>query len=117
MILGMDLMTKIGIMVDTADKCIRWERMETPLKERGFLQDEDTVHLLYHLTQETEVLQSAEERHARILDADYSKQDIDEFVMGLSHLTSEQKKLLKATLKKHDSLFKGGLGLLKIKPI
>ena len=98
-------------------KCIRWERMETPLKERGFLQDEDTVHLLYHLTQETEVLQSAEERHARILDADYSKQDIDEFVTGLSHLTSEQKKLLKATLKKHDSLFKGGLGLLKIKPI
>ena len=35
MILGMDLLTELGIVVDTADKVVRWERMETPLKNRG----------------------------------------------------------------------------------
>ena len=79
MIIGMDLLTSIGVLVDTEKKVIRWGNLTTPLKKRGQLQD-NTINLIYELTQESAVLQDAEERQSRILDADYSQGNIDEFV-------------------------------------
>ena len=70
-----------------------------------------------HSSQDTDVLTSAEERHAKILDADYSARDIGEFVAELKHLNTTEKRLLKRVLDKNNSLFQGGLGLLKIKPV
>jgi hypothetical protein len=64
-----------------------------------------------------DILQEAEARQERILDADYSKVDIDEHVNSLSHLTKEQKDILTKTLKKRTQLFSGGLGTLNVKPV
>jgi len=117
MILGMDLMTEIGIMVDTEAKCIRWEGNIAPLKHKGDLSDKNTLNTVYHMSVEPPILQQAEERQNRILDANYSKVDINEYVDNLRHLNTQEKRLLKETLNSHKNLFQGGLGTLNIKPI
>ena len=66
---------------------------------------------------EPTVLQQAEERHNRILDADYSKVDSRTYVEELKHLNSTEKALLLKVLQNHKQLFSGGLGTLKVKPI
>jgi transposase InsO family protein len=121
MIIGMDLMTDLGLYVNTATKQVVWEndevRHESPLRQRGELHNRKELHGAYNMYQETEVLKEAEERHGRILDADYSKQDLKEFVKELDQLTDEEKSLLLRTLTKHEDVFQGGLGRLNIKPI
>ncbi len=117
MIIGMDLMTELGIYVDTATKNVRWDDHSIPLKVRGELSNRQNLQNVYSLMQAVPVLQQAEERHARILDADYSAQDLDSFVKELDHLSDTEKSMLLKTLKRHQPLFQGGLGQLKIKPI
>ena len=80
MIIGMDLMTELGLVVDTANKCIRWENYETPLKQYGAIDKSEDREEMYQMSRETKVLREAEERHARILDANYEAADLEEFV-------------------------------------
>ena len=67
--------------------------------------------------QQSDVIKEAEERQSRILDADYSKVDIDEYVISLKHLNADEKDKLAKMLKRHTELFSGGLGTLKVKPV
>jgi hypothetical protein len=69
------------------------------------------------MTQEPTVLKQAEERQARILDADYSKVELTDFVDSLGHLNPEEKRKLVTTLDQFPTLFGGGLGALDIEPI
>lgn len=114
MILGMDLMTAIGIMVDTEHKVIRWNNLLTPLANKGTLSDRKVNAAVYLMATEP-LLQSAPRE---ILDADYSAVDIDDHVDGMSKLAEAEKEQLKTVLHKHSKLFQGGLGtLLNIKPV
>jgi hypothetical protein len=47
-IMGMDLMTSIGITVDCEKICISWGGTEIPLKTRATLNDNEILHMLYH---------------------------------------------------------------------
>jgi hypothetical protein len=117
MIMGMDLMTSIGITVYCEQKCIRWGGTEIPLKTRNTLNNDDILHMLYHAANEPDILQEAEKRQHRILDADYRKVEVDPFVEELNHLLMDEKQILGNTLKKFPTLFVGGLGMLNIKPV
>ena len=117
MIIGMDLMTNIGIYVDTEDKVIHWEGAHVPLKNHGALQDPAFKDALYHMSKEAPVLQDTEQRQKRILDADYSKVDIEEYVNSREHLSDHEKKQLLDVLNSHPTLFGGGLGVINIKPV
>ncbi len=115
-IIGMDLMTEIGIFVNTETKEVVWEGHTTPLVSRGVLQDEDIVAHMYHMAVNP-VIQEAEERQARILDADYSKIDIEEYFKELQYLSVQEQDLLASVLSSFPTLFGGGLGRLNIDPI
>jgi transposase InsO family protein len=117
MILGLDLLTEIGLYVNTSDKTINWGTSSVPLKERGTLTNKDELHAIYHMSKEPPSLMEAETRQKRILDADYSKVDMQGYVAELEHLSTSEQKLLLEVLQSHDTLFGGGLGELKIKPI
>jgi hypothetical protein len=117
MIMGMDLMISIGITVDCEQRCIRWGGTEIPLKTRTTLSDNEILHMLYHAANEPDILQEAEKRKNRILDADYHKIEVDPYVQELAHLTKDEKQVLGETLKKFPTLFGGGLGMLNIKPV
>ena len=61
-------------------------------------------------------LQTEEERQSKILEADYSKVDIEAMVKGLD-IPNDLKEKLKTVLLKHDTLFSGGLGEAKVEPV
>jgi transposase InsO family protein len=117
MIIGLDLQTEIGIYVNTDDKQIHWEGATIPLKTRGELDDSQYLQMLYEISTAPEAVFEAEERQARIADANYEKVDVDAYVQEISNLDDEQKCLLAQLLKRHPTLFGGGLGVLNIKPI
>jgi hypothetical protein len=116
-IMGMDLMTSIGITIDCEQRCIRWGGTEIPLKTRNTLNNDDILHMLDHAANEPDILQEAEKRQNRKLYADYRKFEVDPFVEELKHLTMDEKQVLGNTLKKFPALFDGGLGMLNIKPV
>ena len=82
----------------------------------GTLSDKRTCTMIYDLHTISPILQQEEDRQRRILDADYSKVDIDEMVNDLD-IAKATKTKLKQTLNKFPTLFGGGLGLLDIKPV
>jgi hypothetical protein len=81
------------------------------LKRRGALQSRYIRHHTYALSVVAPVLQD------RILDGDYSKVNIKQYVSELTHLKTEEKKLLTENAVSVPSVFGGGLGTLKVCPI
>jgi hypothetical protein len=117
MIMGMDLMTSIGITVDCEQICIRWGGIEIPLNTRATLNNDEILQMLYNAANEPDTLQEAEKRQNRILDDYYRKVEVDPFVQELKHLTVDEKQILSKTLKHFPTLFGGGLGMLNIRPV
>jgi hypothetical protein len=117
MIMGMDLMTSIGITLECEQRCIRWGGTEIPLKTRNTSNNDKILHMLYHAENEPDILQEAEKRQNRILDADHRKVEVDPFVAELKHLTLDEKRILGERLKKFPISFGGGLGMSNIKPV
>jgi hypothetical protein len=66
MIMGMDLITSIGIKVDFEQRCIIWGGTEIQLKTRATLNNDEILHMLYHAANEPDILQEAEKRQNRI---------------------------------------------------
>jgi hypothetical protein len=56
MMMGMDLMTSIGMTVDCEQRCIRWGGTEIPLKTRNTLNNDEMLHMLYHASNEPDIL-------------------------------------------------------------
>jgi hypothetical protein len=117
MIMGMDLISSIGISVDCEQKCIRWGGTEIPLRTSSSMNNYEILHMLYHPANEPDILQESEKRQNRILDADYRKIEVDPFVEELKHLTMDEKQILGKKFKKFPTLFGGVLGMLNIKPV
>jgi hypothetical protein len=68
--------------------------------------------------EDSPVIQQAEARKMKILDADYSAVDLADHCNGLKHLDLEAKNILFNSLSKYPELFSGGLGKATgIKPI
>lgn len=117
MIIGTDLMSAIGIDILFTSKIISWEDGMIPMKNRSTLTTAAAVDYIYSLCNDIPAVQEAESRQKRILDADYSRVDIEKHIAELSHLDDDEKRKLVTILKNHRSLFSGGLGTLNIKPI
>jgi hypothetical protein len=66
---------------------------------------------------EPALLQEAELRQKRILDADYSKTDLAQYTSEMKHLTLDEQQMLHNVLAQFPKLFGGGLGTLDIKPV
>jgi hypothetical protein len=73
--------------------------------------------MIFHSAVQSPDITTAKNRQKVILNADYSKVDINETVDRLDNIDDDVPQKLKAILKKVPNVFKGGLGTLKIKPI
>jgi hypothetical protein len=49
MIIGMDMLTEIGLVVNTATKTIDWFEASTPMKQRGQLHEAHYIDMCYHI--------------------------------------------------------------------
>ena len=117
MIIGTDLLRELKVDIKFSDGRVCWEGTEIPFKQRGVLQSREATEDLYYQAIAPPVITEAEERQVRILDADYSAVDIDAHVETLKHLDEGQRAKLKELLHENQTLFQGGLGTLKIKPV
>jgi hypothetical protein len=115
--LGVDFLSELKFVLNFESRTIQWEDDQIEMRPSGIITDEDSMDLIYQMTQEPSILQQAEERQARILDADYSKVEMTEHVNSLEHLNSDEKRELANTLNRFPTLFGGGLGALDIEPI
>jgi hypothetical protein len=78
------------------------------MKYPGELQNRKACEMIYNLHTDSSILKEHEERKAAILDANYSKVDIDIMVDELD-IEESSKSKLKLTLNKFPTLFGGGL--------
>jgi hypothetical protein len=108
-------MKELGIILNFRDKMITID------KNINNLQDSNILRVLRHnhsLAMEPQSTQEATQHATWILDAKYSKADLQSAVRdNCKHLCANQQKKLLQLLKKYESLFDGTLGNWKTKPV
>lgn len=107
MIIGNNLMWKMGIDILYSEEFIEWNDNAIPLKHMGTIDDVNTCEMLYSIHTDSPLLQEVEEQQNHILDSDYSKVNILEMFLSLD-ITEQSKVKFKNTLKKFPELFSGG---------
>jgi hypothetical protein len=121
LILGTEIMKEFGIILNFRDKVITIDEIILPMRNINNLQGSSILRALRHnhsLAMEPQSTQDATERATWILDAKYSKADLQSIVRdNCKHLSANQQKKLLQLLKKYESLFDGTLGDWKTKPV
>jgi hypothetical protein len=121
LILGTVTMKEFGIILNFRDKMIIIDEIILPMRNINNLQGSSILQALRHnhsLAMEPHSTQDATKHATRILDAKYSKADLQSVVRdNCKHLSADQQKKLLQLLKKYESLFDGTLGDWKTKPV
>ena len=110
MIIGMDLMSELGIDILNSTHTIKWDEAEIPLRPR-----DSTLEDSYFIA-EPEAVTQATARLTQILDAKYEKADLKQVVKDVPELTAQEKSQLLKLLKAYEDLFDGTLGHWTGKP-
>jgi hypothetical protein len=121
LILGTEIMKELGIILNFKDKMITIDKIILPMRNINNLQGSNILRALRHnhsLAMEPQSTQDATQHATRILDARYSKADLQSAARdNCKHLSANQKKKLLQRLKKYELLFDGTLGDWKTKPV
>jgi hypothetical protein len=119
LILGTVSIKEFGIILNFRDKMITIDETILPMRDIYKLQGSSMLHALWHnhsLAIEPQSTQDATERATQILDAKYSKADLQSVIRdNCKHLKVDQQKKLLQLLKKYELLFDGTLGDWKTK--
>ena len=111
MLLGGDLCTELGLLIDYNDNKVHWDNTDTPMVDRDvFRRNNVLFHELYENTFDSEPVKQATSRMTKILDNTYHKANLLEIVDKCQHLTLNERKQLYEVLRKHEPLFDGTLG-------
>ncbi len=121
LILGTVTMKEFSIILNFRDKMITIDEIILPMSNINNLQGPSILRALRHnhsLAMEPQSTQDATEHATRILDAKYSKADLQSVVRdNCKHLSADQQKKLLQLLRKYESIFDGTLGDWKTKPV
>ena len=107
MIMGRDLLQDLGMEMDFKDVAMKWDEVSVPMKPYGA----DVKTDLF--VTDSKAVDESYDRIKNILDAKYTKADLDEIVAEATELSKEDQDALLALLKKYESLFDGTLGRWK----
>jgi hypothetical protein len=120
-ILGTETMEELGIMVDFKAKSITVDEVILPMRNINHLQGASTLYVLKlnnSLAMEQKSTQEATKCATWILDAKYSKADLQSIVKdNYKHLSTNQQKKFLQFLMKHELLFNGTLCDWRTKPV
>ena len=84
MIVGTDLLEKLGTDLMFSKKLVIWDDLQIPMKDRGTISDRDLNENTYEATQQPSILCVSEDRHGKVIKQMYAKVDIDEDVTMLN---------------------------------
>ena len=121
LIIGCNSMEKLGIVLDFKARSITIDEIILPMRNINSLTDKskakETWAISNALAHEPISTELATQRAVKILDANYTKADLQTVVTNCTQLNSvEQNKLLEL-LKKFEQLFDGTLGNWRTKPV
>lgn len=104
LILGRDMLSALGIILDFSRDMIIWEEGEMPMKPR------DSTRENSFFVKEPDALLEEADNMSKILDAKYQKADLKSIAQATKGLTKEQQVQLNQFLIKYENLFDGTLG-------
>ncbi len=114
LILGTETMKEVGIILNLRDKMVTIDEIILQMRNINNLQGSSILRVLKHnhsLAMEPQSTKDATQRATWILDAKYSKADLQSVVRdNCKHLSAYQKKKLLQLLKRYESPIDGTLG-------
>jgi hypothetical protein len=122
MIIGRDLMVKLGLITDYKRKVLIWDEVSVPMRSLYHTDSKPTfsrAEIKQIMTQTAEPIATKEatERIVRILDSKYEKADLEQVAANAEDLDENQQKKLLSLLKDFEDLFDGTLGKWDTDPI
>ena len=118
MIIGRDLMTELGLILNFNEKKIIWDGIE--LEMRDFNSKKPSRKEIKRVMQqavEPTVTKNATSRMIKILDSNYEKADLHMVVQQAKHINSQQQEQLYQLLKKYEEIFDGKLSKWDTEPV
>jgi hypothetical protein len=119
MIIGRDLMSQLGIILDFDGQTMTWDESTIKMKEYEDLLDINSpINKFYWHEEiyESQALNDASSRLKKILDVKYEPADLDKIACNCDYLTNDEQTQLLSLLHKHQHLFNGSLGTWNAKP-
>lgn len=107
-IIGRDLMAKLGISLDFTMEEVQWKELSVPFKDK-----QKNPNELYMVTKE---LKSEIDHMTSVVDATYAKADLNEVCAECENLDDKEQAKLFEMLSQHETLFDGTLGIWKGHP-
>jgi hypothetical protein len=80
MIIGRDLLGKLGIILNFNDKTVTWDTDTIPIKERGSLNSQKVITEINLTANEPQSLLNEFSRSTKILDAEYKPAILEEVI-------------------------------------
>ena len=117
MIIGRDLLGKLGIILNFNDKTVTWDTDTIPMKDRGTLNSQKVITEIYLAANEPQSLVDEFSRSTKILDAEYKPAVLEEVTKTCENLNEEEQRQLLQVLQKYEHLFDGTLGEFNMAPI
>jgi hypothetical protein len=119
MIIGRDLMSQLGIILDFDGQTIMWDKCTIKMKEYEDLSDINSpINDFYWHEEiyESQALYHASSCLKKILDAKYEPADLNKIAHNCDYLTDDKQMQLLSLLHKYQHLFDGSLGTWNAKP-
>ena len=122
-VIGRDMLSRMGIDLNFSNHTMVWNEIVLPMKpyERESKKDlkdltKDEINTMIAQTEEPEATKQLGKRMERILDAKYEAVDIDDVVSKATALNAMQKNILRDCLTEYQDIFDGTLGRWKTTP-
>ena len=90
MIIGWDLLGKLGIILNCNDKTVTWDTDTIPMKDRGTLNSQKVITEIYLAANEPQSLVDEFSRSTKILDAEYKPAILEEVTRACENLNEEE---------------------------
>jgi hypothetical protein len=117
MIIGRNLLGKLGIILNFNDKTVTWDTETIPMKERGSPNSQKVITEIYLTANEPQSLLNEFSCSTKILDAEYKPAILEEVSKTCENLNEEEQHKLLQVLQKDEHLFDGTLGEFNMAPI
>jgi hypothetical protein len=117
MIIGRDLLGKLGSILNFNDKTVTWDNDTIPMKDRGSLNSQKSLTEIYLTANEPQSLMDEFSCSNKILDAEYKPAILEEVTKTCENLNKEEQHHLLQVLQKYEHLFDGTLGEFNMAPI
>lgn len=104
MIVGRDLMKDLGMDIRFSDETIEWADAEVPFR------DANSIEADMYYVGDSDMTTHATSRMKDILGAKYEAADLGEVARSCTHLSEEEREMLRVLLHRYEDLFDGNLG-------